>query len=55
MNIIKLLGSVLAICFGVFMIVFGEGDDSPGAQFMGLVAVIIGVVGLVKSRKKTHD
>jgi len=29
------------------MIVFGGIDDSPGGQLMGLVAVIIGIVGVM--------
>lgn len=35
------------------MIVYGEMDDSPGGQFLGLLAVIAGIVGIIKSRKKT--
>jgi drug/metabolite transporter (DMT)-like permease len=53
MNKIKLSGFILAILFGAFMFVYGEFDDSPGGQLMGLLAVIAGIVGIVKSRKKT--
>jgi len=38
---------------GVFMVVYGEHDDSPGGQLLGLIAVIIGIVGVIRSRKKT--
>jgi len=51
MNKNKILCFVLAILFGGFMFVYGEFDDSPGGQLLGLIVVIIGIVGLVKSRK----
>lgn len=49
------MGVVLAILLGIFMFVFGEYDDSPGAQLLGLIMVIIGVIGLIKSQKKTKQ
>lgn len=52
MNIGKIIISFLAISFGVFMFVYGEFDDSPGGQLMGLLAFIIGIIGLIKSKKK---
>lgn len=51
-KIIKIAFFIFAILFGAFMIVYGEADDSPGGQFLGLLAVIGGVVGIIKSRKK---
>lgn len=51
MNKTRIVYSTAAILFGVFMVVYGGIDDSPGAQFLGLLAVILGIVGLVKSRK----
>ena len=44
---------VLAILFGAFMFVYGEFDDSPGGQLLGLLAVIAGIVGIIKGKKKT--
>ncbi len=55
MNKIRILCFVLAILFGIFMFVYGGYDDSPGGQLMGLAAIIIGVVGLIKRKKKTSD
>ena len=52
---LKILSFVLNILLGVFMFVFGEIDDSPGGQLIGLLAVIVGVAGLISSRKKTSD
>jgi hypothetical protein len=53
MNKTRLLFSILAIAFGVFMFVYGGYDDSPGGQLLGLVMVIAGTVGVVKNRKKS--
>jgi len=52
MRIAKLILSLLGIAFGIFMVVYGERDDSPGAQLMGVVAALAGIWGLVKSFKK---
>jgi len=52
MNKIKIICSILAILFGVFMFVYGGYDDSPGAQGLGLLMFIIGIVGVIKNRKK---
>ena len=48
---IKLASFVLLILLGGFMVVYGEMDDSPGGQFLGLVAIVVGIMGIVKSRK----
>lgn len=37
------------------MFVYGGFDDSPGGQLLGLIAVIIGIVGIIKNKKKTPD
>lgn len=34
------------------MVVYGGIDDSPGGQLLGLVLVIAGIVGVIKSKKK---
>jgi drug/metabolite transporter (DMT)-like permease len=49
MRTIKILGFVLLVLFGAFMVVYGGYDDSPGAQLLGVVAAIGGIVGLVRS------
>jgi len=55
MNKSRILFSILAISFGAFMFVFGEIDDSPGGQLLGLLLIIIGIIGVIKSKKKTPD
>ncbi len=42
---------ILGIFFGVFLIVFGEFDDSPGAQGLGLILIIVIVINIVKGRR----
>ncbi|MDD5710855.1 MAG: hypothetical protein PHV43_02020 [Candidatus Colwellbacteria bacterium] len=51
MNKSKMICSILAILFGIFMFVYGEFDDSPGGQLFGLLAVVIGIVGAIKSKR----
>jgi hypothetical protein len=50
--ILKILGFILLILFGIFMFVYGEYDDSPGGQGLGLLMFIGGIVGVVKITKK---
>jgi hypothetical protein len=54
-NKIKLLCFALAIVLGACMFVYGEIDDSPGGQLLGLLVVIIGIVAVIKSKKKRTD
>ena len=48
----KIVYCVLAIVLGAFLFVFGGYDDSPGAQLLGLIVVVSGIVSLVRGRKK---
>jgi hypothetical protein len=41
----KYILAILAIALGVAGIVYGEADDSPGLQLLGVV-LIVGVVAL---------
>jgi len=36
------------------MFVYAGVDDSPGGQMIGLLVIVFGIVGLIKS-KKTSD
>ncbi len=54
-SILAILFGILAISFGIFLVIYGEIDDSPGGQLLGLIAVIIGIVGIIKSKKKTSN
>jgi drug/metabolite transporter (DMT)-like permease len=48
---IKIIFLILVILFGIFMFVYGEYDDSPGGQLLGLIVVIVGAFGLLKNIK----
>ena len=48
----KYLLALLAIAVGVAAIVYGEGDDSPGMQFIGAVLVIGALVLVVRSVRR---
>ena len=52
MNKSRIIYSIAILLFGAFMFVYGEVDDSPGGQLLGLLAVVIGIVGVIKSKKK---
>jgi len=43
---------ILAIMLGAFFIVFGEFDDSPGLQGIGLILIIVIIVVVVRNKKK---
>ena len=49
---IKIIFSALAILFGLFLIVFGGYDDSPGAQGLGLILILTTVIVMIRGRKK---
>jgi len=55
MNKIRILYSILAILIGIFMFIYAGVDDSPGGQLIGVIVVILGIVGLIKSKKKTSN
>ena len=54
MKIIKTILFILVILFGIFLFIYGGYDDSPGAQGLGLLIVVGGIVGIIKVRKKLN-
>lgn len=54
MNKAKLILSILAIPLGAFLFVYGGYDDSPGAQGLGLLITVAGVVGIIKIAKRKN-
>jgi drug/metabolite transporter (DMT)-like permease len=42
----------LTILLGAFFVVFGEFDDSPGLQGIGLILIIATVFVVFRSKKK---
>jgi len=53
MKIIKIIGLIFVILFGIFIFVYGGYDDSPGAQLLGLIIFIFGIVGIIKIKKNS--
>jgi hypothetical protein len=51
MKIIKIIISTLIILFGIFIFIYGGYDDSPGAQGLGVLVVIGGIIGLIKRKR----
>jgi len=54
MNKSRIIFPISEILLGIFMFVYGGYDDSPGGQLLGLVAIIFGIVGIIKIKKKTN-
>jgi hypothetical protein len=48
----RIILSTIGILFGASIFVYGGYDDSPGAQLLGFVLVILGIVGIVKSKSR---
>lgn len=42
---------IIEILLGVFMFIYGGYDDSPGAQGLGLIAIILGIINVIKYKK----
>ena len=51
MKTIIFIGFIVLICLGVFLIIFGGYDDSPGAQGLGLILALVGLWQVFKFTK----
>jgi hypothetical protein len=49
---IKGIVCILLISLGVFIFIYGGYDDSPGAQGLGLLAVVLGIWQIIKFKRK---
>jgi hypothetical protein len=45
---------ILAVLLGIFFIVFGEFDDSPGLQGIGLILIIAIAITVIRGKKKNN-
>ena len=50
MKALKIGFFIFLIPAGAFMFVYGGHDDSPGAQGLGVVMLLIGVINLVRTK-----
>jgi hypothetical protein len=48
----RILAPLLFIVLGIFAMVFGEADDSPGLQGIGLIVIISVAVFAYRSSKR---
>ena len=51
----RILLATVGICAGAFAIVFGEFDDSPGLQGLGLLLILFIVFRLYRGVKKSRN
>lgn len=51
MNIMRFIIPIVIAAFGIFLFVYGGHDDSPGAQGLGLIIAVYGVVRLIRKPK----
>lgn len=52
MKIITIGSFVLLIVLGALIVGYGGMDDSPGAQGLGVLGIIFGIINLFKHFKK---
>lgn len=45
--------AVVAVVFGVMTVIYGGADDSPGAQLIGVVFVVGGIVLGVRAVRRS--
>jgi len=43
---------ILAVLLGAFFMVFGEFDDSPGLQGIGLILIIANIFIVIRNRRR---
>lgn len=55
MKVIKAIVFAVIIPLGVFMFIYGGGDDSPGGQGLGLLMVVGGSWGLIRMKRKKSE
>jgi hypothetical protein len=55
MKWIKLSLAILVLSFGVFMVIYGGYDDSPGGQLLGVLIAVGGICGAIRSYKRKES
>ena len=51
-KILYWIPKILTVLLGIFFIIFGEFDDSPGLQGLGLILIITTVIFVIRGKKK---
>lgn len=47
----KIVFFILTILFGAFLFAYGGYDDSPGAQGLGVLLTVSGIIGVIRINK----
>lgn len=55
MNIIGVILYIILALFGVFIFIYGGYDDSPGAQLLGVIFVVISICRIINLRKRKQS
>jgi len=42
---------ILVVLLGIFFIIFGGFDDSPGLQGIGLILIVVIIIIMIRGRK----
>ncbi len=48
----KLIPSILSGAVGIFLFIYGGNDDSPVAQLLGLIILIVSIIIMIRTRRK---
>lgn len=51
----KVMYLIIAIVFGLFLMVYGGVDDSPGGQLLGFLLAVAAIAGLTRIKKKPRS
>ena len=50
----KIFMAIAGVVFGAFAMIFGEFDDSPGLQGLGMLLILFIIYRIYRSFKKSH-
>jgi len=48
---LKIIFFILMILFGAFLFAYGGYDDSPGAQGLGVLLIVGGIISVIRINK----
>lgn len=54
-KIIKKISRIVLVLLGAFLFIYGGYDDSPGAQGLGLILLLVNIWFLLKDSRKLRE
>ncbi len=54
-KIIKKITRIVLVLLGAFLFIYGGYDDSPGAQGLGLILLLVNIWFLLKDSRKLRE